>query len=174
MECVYQLINLIIVRPLCMLNALVGWVTFGVYKNDSLKLSNLPVTLCCLRAVLYDMSSKPKKWLCGRAWRFIATLLHFTKREKETQLDIQRWRQQELMWVTEFQVVVVTIKCRLHYLLTLLLYQILYGLKYSTVNQCFVLGTRKCGYVFFHKYRVVSIIRLHDRTCLYGEGRRIF
>ena len=128
MECVYQLINLITARPLCMLNAFVGWVTVGAYKNDSLKLSNLPITLCCLRAVLYVMSSKPKKWLCGRALRFIATLLLVTKRKKEIQLGVQHWRQQEPMWVIEFQVVVVTIKCRLHYLLSRLLYQILYGL----------------------------------------------
>lgn len=97
------------------------------------------------------------------------------KDKKEIQLDVQRWRQQELMWVIEFQVVVVTIKCRLHYLLTLLLYQIRYGLNlYSTVNQCFGLGSKKCGYGFFHKYRVVSIIRLYDRTCLCDEGSRIF
>jgi hypothetical protein len=66
-----------------MLDALVGCVTVDVYKNDSLKLSNLPITLCCLRAVLYDMSSKPKKWFCVRALRFIATVLLVTKREKK-------------------------------------------------------------------------------------------
>jgi hypothetical protein len=49
-------------------------------------------------------------------------------KEKDIQLDVQRWRQQEMMWVIEFQVVVVTIKCRLHYLVTLLLYQIFYDL----------------------------------------------
>lgn len=52
MECVYRLINLITVRPLCMLNALVGTVIVGVYKNDLLKLSNLPITLSCLRSAL--------------------------------------------------------------------------------------------------------------------------
>jgi len=107
------------------------------------------------------MSSKPKKWLCGRALRFIAAaLLLVTKRKKEIQLDVQHWRQQELMWVIAFQIVVVTIKCRLHYLLTLLLYQILYGLNlYRTMNQCFGLGSKNSGYGFFNKYRVVSIIR---------------
>jgi len=82
------------------------------------------------------------------------------QKKKEIQLDVQRWTQQELMWVTELQVVVVTIKCRVHYLLTLLLYQIFYGLNsYSTVNQCFGLSSKKCGYGFFHKYRVSCCLR---------------
>jgi hypothetical protein len=72
-----------------MLNALVGSATVGVYKNDLLKLSNLPATLCCLRPVLHVTSSKLKKWLCGCALRFAEPLLLVTKNKKEIQLVVQ-------------------------------------------------------------------------------------
>ena len=88
--------------------------------------------------------------------RFIVRLLLVTKRRKGIQPDVQHWKQQELMWVIEFQVV-VTINCRLYYLLTLLLHKVLYGLNiYSTVNKYFGLGSKECGYGFFQKYVLSS------------------
>jgi hypothetical protein len=63
-------------------------ITETTNKNDLLKLSNLPITLCCLWAVLYVTKSKSEKQrarngpVCGLTLRFVSTLFVFHKKNE--------------------------------------------------------------------------------------------